>query len=314
MEFGKIRDPGEVDWRLPPEDPANRAVLENLPAGSAARVFVGCPIWQDDALARKLCPSGLPKSRRLACYAGQFNALELNATGYGIDPEKARQWAAETGAGFRFCPKVPRDISHAPDLGEAGDRYRRYAEAARHFGDRLGPSLLQFPESFGPGKFLGLERFLDLHAHLIPLAVEVRHRDWFAQPGPRRDLFDLLKAHGVMAVITDAPGRRDVLHQRLTASGTFVRFNALAFAGIAGPDERRLHAWAERIKSWLDQGIGSVYFFAHADPPDLSADLDALFLAALNRLTGLRLPAPRIRSGAEAAGNAPNPQLDLFAP
>ena len=57
-----------------------------------------------------------------------------------------------------------------------------------------------------------------------------------------------------------------------------------------------------------------MYFFAHADPPDLSADLGVRFLADLNRLAGLDLPVPRIRTGAQDAGMSADPQLDLFAP
>ena len=119
MDFGKVSNSLDIDFTLPPDHPATAARLAKSaaePHGGGLRAHVGCPVWQDDAMAGKLCPPGTPKSQRLAGYALQFNSLELNSTGYGLSAPKAAQWAAEVPDDFLFCPKVPMDVTHGPNL------------------------------------------------------------------------------------------------------------------------------------------------------------------------------------------------------
>ncbi|MDB5106602.1 MAG: hypothetical protein JWP91_4291 [Fibrobacteres bacterium] len=312
MDFGKLKDVRDIDFTLPPDDPATASVLAKASAASPAtqagtsatdrtgfnplRVHIGCPVWQDEDLARKLCPKGTAKARRLACYSRQFNALELNSTGYGLDQGRIRHWAGETPPGFRFCPKVPRDVTHVPNLDGVWDLYDSHCEAAEAFGSRLGFFLMQFPEAFGPSRFAELERFLQAKASRLPLAVEVRHPAWFLNEKWKHRLFDLMEAHGVASVLTDTAGHREVLHQRLTTRSAFIRFNGVA---VGAGDFRRLDEWAARIRSWMDQGLDDLYLFAHLDPVGDSAELAAHFIRSLKAATGLDLAEPRIRNEAE---------------
>ena len=52
----------------------------------------------------------------------------------------------------------------------------------------------------------------------IPLAVEVRHENWFNQPENTDKWLKSLARYKRTAVITDVAGRRDVLHMGLTGS------------------------------------------------------------------------------------------------
>ena len=66
MDFGKVTDPGGIDFTLPPDDPANLKLgIKSAAAPGVVRIHVGCPVWQDDAMAARLCPKDTPKSRRL---------------------------------------------------------------------------------------------------------------------------------------------------------------------------------------------------------------------------------------------------------
>lgn len=296
MDFGKVAAAHNIDATLPPDDPATARVLAQAKnregAGTGLRVHVGCPVWQDDGLAAKVLPPGTPRSRRLAGYSREFNALELNSTGYGLSRERAAKWAAETPEGFRFCPKVPREITHGPNLDGVWGLFAEQCDAVRGFDSRLGFFFLQFPETFGPSRFPELERLLATQAGTLPLAVEVRHPAWFADARWKDRLFGLLEGFGVASILTDTPGRRDVLHQRLTVPAAFIRFNGHAL----GPqDDARLEAWAERIKSWMDMGLRELYFFPHLDPVAGCADLAAHFIRSLNRAAGLDIKPPRIR-------------------
>lgn len=295
MEFGKVADLRGIDLRLPEDAPGNARWLPGRP-DAASRVFAGCPVWQDDALAKKVCPPGTPKAKRLAAYARAFAATELNSTGYGFDPGRARAWAASVPEGFRFCPKFTRDVTLAPDLDAVHGIFARECADFPAFGDRLGAVLLQFPDGFGPSRFPQLERLLAIPRPAFPLALEVRHPAWFRNPDWIDRLAALLEKRAIAMVITDAPGRRDVVHMRLTAPWTFIRLN-----GHDGGDAdgRRLGDWAERVGFWLGKGLREAYFFPHLDPVDATADMAVRFLGALKSRTGMDLKIPRLYADEE---------------
>jgi uncharacterized protein YecE (DUF72 family) len=298
MDFGRIKDTRNVDFTLPSDPPATARALATVVNGGNGpmRVHVGCPIWQDDAMARKLCPPRTPKAKRLACYGKQFNALELNSTGYGLNRERVLQWCSEVPEHFRFCPKVPMDVTHGSNLDGVWQSFDRHCGDAEAFGKRLGILFLQFPETFGPDRIAELDRLLATQAGRLPLAVEVRHAAWFRDEKMKNRLGDVLEARGVASIITDTPGRRDVLHQRLASASAFIRFNG----HDAGPlDFRRLEDWARRIGEWKDQGLRNLYFFPHMDPKDQTVDLAARFIKSLNGIAGLKLKEPRLRNEEE---------------
>ncbi len=295
MEFGKVADVRGIDFRLPADHPSVARVLASAPAGGP-RIFSGCPVWQDDALARKVCPPGTPKAKRLSAYARQFETTELNSTGYALDPAQAREWAAAVPAGFRFCPKIPRDVSLARDLDAVQGIFARICADLAAFGDRLGAALLQFPEGFGPSRFPELERLLAIHAGAFPLALEVRHPAWFRNPDWTDRLAALLEKNRIAMVITDSPGRREVIHMRLTAPWAYVRWNG---HDGSGTDLGRLDAWAERIGAWCGKGLREAYFFPQIDPVDRTADLAVHFLRGLKARTGLEVHIPHLYSDEE---------------
>jgi len=302
MEFGKVPDLQSIDLRLPEDD---SSVARLLPGRreTSPRVYAGCPVWQDDALANRVCPPGTPKARRLSAYARQFVTTELNSTGYGLDPAKARDWASVVPAEFRFCPKIPRDVTLAPNLDAVHAVYVRHCEALTAFGDRLGPVLLQFPDNFGPSRLPQLERLLALPRPGFRMAVEVRHPAWFGTEDRAGRLADLLEKNGIAMVITDSPGRRDAIHMRLTAPWAFIRFQG--HDGYA-EDMRRLETWSDRVTAWLDRGLKEAYFFPHLDPVEKTADLAAHFLLSLRRMTGLDLRLPRLHADED------EPRLELW--
>lgn len=306
MEFGRVRDLRGIDLRLPPDDPANAAALSRrTDAERKPEILVGLPVWDNDEIARLICPDGTPRNGRLAAYARAYGAIELNSSGYGLSAANAAAWAAKTPPGFRFCPKVPREISHGPDLGRAGPAYEAFCRAAGAFGDRLGTALLQFQDTFGPSRLPELEAFLRAHGGRIPLAVELRHPGWFANRRARAASLDLLAELGLIAVIADVPARRDLLHMRLTAPRAFIRFSG---HDRSGPDTARIEAWAHRIKEWLDGGVEQVHFFTHHVPEHVSVAWSEDIVDALNRACGLGLPSPTRHAGARE-----EPQLDLFS-
>ena len=191
-------------------------------------------------------------------------------------------------------PKVPRDIIHGPNLERAGDKYASFCKAVEAFGDHLGTVLLQLEEkSFGPWRLKELEGFLRTRGTRLPLAVEVRHKDWFANERAREAYFGLLAELGISAVIVDTPGRGDLVHQRLTVPEVFIRF---AGHDRSIQDLDRRQAWADRIKAWINMGLRRVHLFTHHVPDHLSADWATDFISVLNRTCSFDLKAPTLVS------------------
>jgi uncharacterized protein YecE (DUF72 family) len=198
--------------------------------------------------------------------------------------------------GFRFCPKLPRDITLARDLDAVHGLFARHAADLAAFGDRLGAVLLQFPDGFGPSRFPELERLLALPRPALSLAVEVRHPAWFRNPAFGERLAGLLESQGIAMVITDSPGRRDVVHMRLTAPWTYVRCNGWDGGEL---DRRRMDAWADRLAGWMGRGLREAWFIPHLDPVEGTADLAVRFLEALKARSNLDLRIPRLYSDEE---------------
>ncbi|QDA59851.1 DUF72 domain-containing protein [Hymenobacter jejuensis] len=294
MDFGRLSDLRYVDFRLPPDHPDTAAVLARgaISASQTRNVYVGCPIWTNKAWLGSYFPAGIKENEYLHYYARQFNSIELNTTHYRIpDATTVRKWRDAAPVGFRFCPKMPQSISHERELYNADDLTLTFCRAISELGDRMGMAFLQLPPTFGPENLPRLERYLLDFPDYVPLAVELRHPAWFADAGLRDAVYALLEALGKTLVITDVAGRRDVLHQRLTTSIAFVRFNG---HGLVPSDYNRADAWAERLAAWLAAGLQTAYLFIHQKDIMHSPIWTQYFLDRLNKLTGLAIAPPKI--------------------
>ena len=277
MEFGKLTDVSNVDFRLPPDPAYNLKILEQQRAAGGApppHLYIGATGWSMPQWVGSWYPAGTRSKDFLPAYGRQFNTIELNTTHYRIPtPDTVARWYEQTPADFRFCPKVPQSISHSRDLGRNGPDLPAFTEAIAGLRDKMGCCFAQLPPYFNPESFDVLERFLDAWPRTLPLAVEVRHRDWFADPEAGEALFTALEARGVAAVLTDVAGRRDVLHLRLTAPRTVVRFVG---NGLHPTDYSRIDEWVARLAAWA---LPEVYFFTH-EPDNLQAPELAHYLTS----------------------------------
>lgn len=166
-----------------------------------------------------------------------------------------------------------------------------FVRAVGEFGTRLGPCWLLLPNDFGPSEFGAFERWIRRWPRELLLAVELRHRDWFAEPVAREAVFGLLRETSTAAVITDVAGRRDVCHLEVTAPFTFVR---LACNDLHPTDLPRARAWAERAAHWLHDGLHTAWIFAHQPTEANNVPVVIEILRHFNAITGARLPIPRV--------------------
>jgi uncharacterized protein YecE (DUF72 family) len=281
MEFGQCTDPEGIDFTLPPDPPINAGLPVVHDAGAhRVRIYLGATGYYMKPWVGTWYPATAKPSDYLIHYGHQFNTLEQNGTHYRLPAEEAvARWREETPADFRFCPKVLQAISHAPDLGASNTLLETLADALGALGDRYGCAFLQLPPTFAPHHYVRLERFLFRWPKSLPLAVEVRHPEFFPEAP---DYFDMLAKHGATAVITDVAGRRDVCHMHRTTIRTMIRFVGTGRDTI---DHQRLGEWADRLAQWCSSGLREVYFFTHQPDnlraPDLAAVACAYFLKAM---------------------------------
>ncbi|UMY66818.1 MULTISPECIES: DUF72 domain-containing protein [unclassified Flavobacterium] len=294
MIFGKVDDPGLVDFTLPVDAPETKGVLSKGNP-KAFEAFVGCAKWNRTDL-KGFYPRGTKDE--LTYYATQFNSIELNATFYGMPKwEQVEAWRDKTPEGFRFFPKVSDLITHYRRLNNVEEPISTFANAVSNFGDKLGMAFLQLHDNFKPKDFAKLEAALRMFPAGFPLAVEVRNGEWFADKTTLDAFCGLLSELGMANIIVDTAGRRDMLHMRLTTPVAFVRY-----VGANHPsDVPRLDEWVERIADWKKQGLEKLYFFVHQNIEKESPLLSSYFIERLNAAIGtdLKIPARQVAQQSE---------------
>ncbi len=284
MKFGKLLDISEVDFTLPPADTAYLPGLSGQSARADFAAYVGLPRWASKDWVGSLYPKGTKQADFLWHYARAFSCIELNSTHYrSPSPEQVRKWRDMAPAGFHFCPKIPQVISHYRKLVNCREEITAFVDAIAHFEANLGCSFVQLHDSFGPYLLENLASFLQQWPQGVPLAVEFRHPGWFVEHQLIGVAAELLHRHGVGVVLTDVAGRRDVLHQTLTAPWLVWRFVG---NGLHETDFTRLQAWGPRLNQWIEQGLEQFYVFVHQPGDTLAAEMGARVIDQLNQALG----------------------------
>jgi len=291
MDFGKLKEIDSVDFSLPQESLENKRVLSQN-SDKTVEIYVGCPIWTTKEWVGKIYPSNAQSKDYLKYYAEQFNTIELNTTHYRVpDEETIKKWKEEVTNGFKYSPKFPQPISHEKKLQGTDNLVKEFCDAIAGLEEHLGTSFLQLPPFFEFKDLYILEKFLGSFPKEIPLAIEFRHASWFKDQNFEKTAQVLEKYH-TSTVITDVAGRRDVLHQRITTDTQLIRFVGNT---LHTTDYTRIDAWIEQLKSWLEQGLKTLYFFVHEPDNVLAPDLSAYFIQKLNNVCKLQLKIPQIK-------------------
>jgi uncharacterized protein YecE (DUF72 family) len=245
--------------------------------------FIGCAVWAYKGWVGELYPQGTRTTDFLHLYSRRFTTVEGNTTFYAVpNSETVTRWATETPPGFEFCLKLPRDITHdgllEPHIPEA----LAFLERMLPLGKQLGPMFAQLPPSYSPALLDDLTAFLAAWPSTdAPLAVEVRHRDWFKEPHGS-NLTALLEKLGIGRVLLDSrpiyTGDDDpqLTSERrkpqlpvpfsVTAPFTLIRFISHPQLLVNQPF---IEEWVMQIQQWLQAGV-RIYIFVHCPTEDMS--------------------------------------------
>lgn len=294
MEFGRVT-PEELelaDFTLPPDTALTIKTLQESKNDKPLQVHVGCAKWGRKEWVGQIYPPKTKDANFLDEYVKHFDCIELNATFYNIySPEIIAKWRdkAEKNPEFKFCPKFSQMISHIRRLKNADELTTQYYKGIMAFGDKLGPLFLQLGDNYTPKSFLDVKVYLENLPKDVPLFLEIRHKEWFSIKENSDQLFNLLRELNIGAVITDATGRRDVVHMSLPTPHAFIRFVG---NGLHPTDYARVDEWVDRIAQWKEMGLQSVWFFMHQHDEQYSPKLADYVVDELNKRLGLSLKRP----------------------
>ena len=243
---------------------------------SPGRFRLGCAVWTCPGWLGPVYPRGTRSGDALTRYGERFETVEGNSVFHALPgPDTVARWAETMPAGFRYVPKLPRDVTHAGLMAPTVHHVHAFLALMAPLGERLGAIFAQLPASYGPECLDDLTAFVAAWPEgAPPLMVEVRHRGYFEQP-VAHDLARTLVEQGAGRVVLDTrpiflcdgdpqrdhprPKPRVPLAAVATTSTCMVRY-------IGHPDlgenERWLPDWAARIDRWLRQGR-AVYAFCH---------------------------------------------------
>ena len=184
-------------------------------------LYLGCPVWSFKGWVGNFYPKGTKPAEFLREYSRRLTTIEGNTTFYAVPAQKTLEgWIAETPASFRFCPKIPKAISHEGKLVDYIDRALAFVDVMRALDSRLGPMFLQLPPRYSPGLLADLRAFLSLWPRDVRLAVEVRHLDWFDSPHDAA-LDQLLSDHNMARVTIDTRPIRNLRGDAVLAGSSY---------------------------------------------------------------------------------------------
>ena len=174
-------------------------------------------------------PRGMRPADYLAFYSERFHTVEVDSTFYACPSARTvSNWAARTPTGFIFSVKVPQTITHDKILVNCGVELKEFLDTMGILGEKLGPTVLQFP-FFDKWKIKDRHEFTD---RLIPFlkklpdsrkfAIEIRNRDWLDA-----EFATLLRDHKIALVLQDRswlPNPTELKFDPITADWTYIRW------------------------------------------------------------------------------------------
>ncbi|RUR72453.1 DUF72 domain-containing protein [Chlorogloeopsis fritschii PCC 9212] len=264
--------------------------------------FIGCAVWAYKGWVGELYPQGTRPADFLQFYSRRFTTVEGNTTFYAVpNQETVTRWATETPTGFEFCLKLPRDITHQGLLQPHIPDALKFIEVMCPLGKRLGPIFAQLPPSYAPTSIEDLTAFVEAWPRTeIPLALEVRHRDWFKEPYASQ-LTMLLEKLGVGRVLLDSrpiytgdddpqlqsERRKPKLPVQFSVTAPFSLIRFISHPNLT-LNQTFMEEWVTQIKQWLQQGT-RIYFFVHC-PIEERSPSTARYFQQLLEQNGVSVP------------------------
>jgi uncharacterized protein YecE (DUF72 family) len=217
-------------------------------------IHIGTSGWSYPHWRGAFFPEDLPASAWLDYYAQRFATVELNNAFYQLPRTSTLEgWAATVPDGFCFAVKASRYITHMKKLKNARDTVPRFLDTIAALGDRLGPILFQLP----PNWRCNVARLQDFLAQLPAghrYTLEFRDPSWFTPA-----VYACLAEANAALCIYELEHHQSPLE--VTADFVYIRLHGPGDAYQGSYDDATLAGWAERLRTWADEGRDVYCYF-----------------------------------------------------
>ena len=162
---------------------------------------------------------------------------------------------------FKFSLKVPQVITHRKNINDDQAKFKmdEFLLAVHQMGSKSGMSFAVMANYFKSSQLDELRTFVNSWPVDLPLAIEFRNPSWFSKEVVSQ-WQNLFLTKNIVPVVTDTPGRRDVLHFNLTNKHLFIRY----VGDFNHPsDLKRIELWTEKISELINIGIQNIWFYVH---------------------------------------------------
>ncbi len=225
----------------------------------SSTIRIGIGGWTFPPWRGAFYPPALPQARELEYAAGQFGAIEINATFYGRQsPKSWAAWAGTVPDGFQFAIKGSRFCVTRPRLADAGEGIGTYlAQGMAALGPKLGPILwmLAARRQFDREDMAAFLNLLPASLDGLPLrhVIEPRHESFREEA-----FFRLCRDQNVAVVFGDDDEFPCI--QADTADFAYSRLQRMREELPTGYDPAALDGFAARAQAWQAAGRDAYVF------------------------------------------------------
>jgi len=218
-------------------------------------VRIGTSGWVYRHWRERFYPKGLPQTRWLEYYSERFDTVELNNPFYR-QPARAtfERWRRAAPETFVYAVKLNRYLTHMKRLDVDRAMIARSYDTMAGLGPKAAVVLVQLPARFR----FDAERLARFFAAVAPRrkrhALEPRDASWLTD-----EAITVLRERRVALCVIDTP--RWPTRGAVTADFVYLRFHGQTRLYAGSYDEAALRDWAERIRSWRDQGLDVFAYF-----------------------------------------------------
>jgi uncharacterized protein YecE (DUF72 family) len=228
-----------------------------------ALVRLGTPNWESIKYRGTLYDFDTPINEFLKNYAAQYDAVEYRESFVDV-PSERRMLALKSevenvNKNFKFCPTIPRRISHEFELGENIFDLKEFLESIEVLGEHLGPCVLRLPETFATSSMKRIFKFLKLWPAEKRLAIHFTHLEAY-KGNHLHMLVKELMGSSISLLIEDRIEAPIVSERLLNSDHLILRFYGRP---SLNQDDQRLAMWVYKLGEYKAYGIKNPYLFLH---------------------------------------------------
>jgi uncharacterized protein YecE (DUF72 family) len=220
--------------------------------------FIGTSGWTYDHWKGRFYPQDLPKKSWFDYYAGNFSAVEVNATFYRTFKDQTyHNWRQRAPQGFGYVLKAPQLITHRKYLLGVEEDIRAFYNSCLLLEDKFEMILLQVAPNM-PYDPKRLRKAITTFPDPSRVAVEFRRAEWL-----NRETLNLLQDLG--AAICNVDSSQQKLTNSLTSSRAYLRLHGRNNWYAYNYSHDELGEIAELARSLVGKGASRVYIFFNND-------------------------------------------------